>query len=187
MRFAIATEQAVVRSLNQKGIYGEDFSFLRKRCKKLAFFFLRDMYRIEEEQEGKVSATKFAGYWAFWIRKFKPIAFAYLQSHEEYAAKRHLAEIDDINEIIAIDVALNFLAHEGKGHEDGFLHDFIRHDCDKPCDGKTCLLSYSQKYMEYRNAINQKYLISCLSHRTFGPHHLTILFEQLVFGGCRAT
>lgn len=185
VKFSVATERALILALEQNGITEANFSLSSLRVKMLSFYFLRDMYRIENEQNGKISATKFAGYWAFWIRKIKPIGSAFDPTNENFGTKTHLAEKTTINEVVAVDVGLNFLAHEGKGQPDGHVHDFIRYDCKTECNGSDCMLSYAQKFFEFRKNINQKYLLSSMSHRTFGPHHTTMLFEQLVFGGCR--
>lgn len=186
VRFSFSTERAIVRVLHQNGIVEPHFTLSPMKVKMLSFYFLRDMYRIEEEQSKKVSATKFAGYWAFWIRKIKPIGSAFNPSHHTFNGEKHeLSEITTINELVAIDVAINFLAHEGKGRDDGHLHDFIRYDCETECDGGKCLLTYAQRFFEFRSNINQNYLLSSLSHRTFGPHHMTMLLEHLAFAGCR--
>jgi hypothetical protein len=186
VQFSFSTERAIVRALHQNGITEPHFSLSPMKIKALSFYFLRDMYRIEEEQSRKISSTKFAGYWAFWIRKIKPIGNAFNPNHDDFNGDKHeMSEVTTINELIAIDVATNFLAHEGKGAEDGHMHDFIRHDCAEECNGATCLLSYAQRFFEFRGNINQGYLLSSLMHRTFGPHHMTMILEHMVFAGCR--
>jgi len=113
VKFSVATERALILALEQNGITEANFSLSPLRVKMLSFYFLRDMYRIEHEQNGKISATKFAGYWAFWIRKIKPIGSAFDPTNENFGTKTHLAEKTTINEVVAVDVGLNFLAHEG--------------------------------------------------------------------------
>jgi len=146
---------------------------------------LRDIYRNEQEQIGSITTKRFAGYWYVLIRKVKPSASGFDPRNENFGTRTRLAENTTINEVVAGDVGLEFLAQEGKGQPDGHVHDFIRYDCKTECNGSDCMLSYAQKFFEFRKNINQKYLLSSMSHRTFGPHHTTMLFEQLVYGGCR--
>ncbi len=182
--YAVFTEKALALALRQIGITECESNISPKRLKSCAYHFLRDMYRIESEQRGTVSATKFAGYWAFWIRKVKPIGHAYDPSNPNFQIDRQLSEIDTINELMGIDVAINFLADLGKGNVHD-VHDFIRFDCANSCDGASCLRTYAKAFFNFHDGINQKYLINSLAHRTFGPHHLTIILENLVYAACR--
>ena len=64
---AAATHSNIELILREKGV--TDYRISDGRVRNLAFYFLRDILRIADRQGDEVSATKFAGYWAFSIRE----------------------------------------------------------------------------------------------------------------------
>jgi len=76
---------------------------------EVAEFFLRDIYRIDKQQRGSVSIAKWAGYWAFWVRKLKPISMINLDEGEEYASLTREDAVH-INEIVALQFSLEIVA-----------------------------------------------------------------------------
>lgn len=152
-----------------------------KTMVELAYFCYRDIYRIKIQQDDHVTAAKFAGYLGFWIRKLKPISRAFRIDADIDDPN---AEIVEINELAALQIAINVLIEDGKGGAETQLHDPVRRNCqDNTCDGKVCLTEYIRLYFGLET--NSDYIIYSMRHRTFGPHHLVTNLEHLVFGACR--
>jgi hypothetical protein len=164
----------------------------------------RDTKRIEQMHDRGVHPVKFIAYQAFWIRKLKPISGAYKRKHLDSAlemgkeeARQFLLtkEIKDINERVAIQVAAKQLltyARENvfpapyQGNVVGVnsldpthLREYIADYMNFPSSGDRYAGGPSDRKTDeanYRNLIyNQRY-------RTFGPHHLTHVFETILFG-----
>ena len=182
-QYAAITHKIIERILSAMGDYEYELSPLR--VSNVSYYFMRDIYRLNDRQNGAITATKFAGYWAFWIRKVKPIRFAYDRSHPSYMATKIAAEIPEINERVGLELALSFLAGEGKGAGDS-LHDQVRYVCQKECDGSNCLHQYAKAFFTHHQGGMQEYLLYSLAYRTFGPHHLTMILDQMIFGSCRS-
>lgn len=147
----------------------------------VAHFFLRDIYRIDRQQKSSISVSKFAGYWAFWLRKLKPISGPKALTDE---AKKY-SEARSINEIVSLQFGLEMLM-KFRG-SDG-LSDNVMRSCkrksEKLCDGSQCLKKYSEKYLDFDNEFYHEYIIYSLRNRTFGPHHFALLFENITFSAC---
>jgi len=144
-------------------------------------FFLRDIYRLDRQQRGSVSLAKYAGYWAFWIRKIKPLANANPTGETGFTNDDAIR----INEIVAIRLALELVVVI---REKGIFQDHVRENCllvkSHQCNGVRCFLSFSKKYLEFNDEFYHKYLIYSMRHRTFGPHHFALLIENMVFAAC---
>jgi hypothetical protein len=181
--YAAITHKVIDRIMIAMGDFDYEISPLR--VADVSFYFMRDIYRLNDRQGGTITATKFAGYWAFWIRKVKPVLFAYDRSHSSYSTSKAAAEIAEINERLAFELAVSFLAGEGKGTDDS-LHDQVRLECKKVCDGSTCLHSYTKKFFSHHGGRMQEYLIYSMAYRTFGPHHMTMILDQMIFGSCES-
>jgi hypothetical protein len=152
----------------------------------LARFFLRDIQRIKEQQKDKVSSIKFAGYWGFWIRKLKPLSRAFKAGDDITDPKN---EIITINEVVALEVSLSFLLRISQFAQHDIVIDVVRGACSKKnartCNGSDCLRQATRDFMIFKNALNLKYLIHSMRHRTFGPHHFVTNLDHLVFSACR--
>jgi hypothetical protein len=142
-------------------------------------FFLRDIYRIDEQQRGRISLSKFAGYWGFWIRKLKPISLA--KDTKDPTKK----ELQEINELVAISFSceiVNLL------RDTAAFEDFVWQDCsgddDINCDGSKCFNSYVNQFMAANRNFFLRYVHYSMRHRTFGPHHFVLFLEQLMFSAC---
>lgn len=143
-----------------------------------AYYFLRDINRIRAQQGDKVTAAKFAGYLGFWIRKLKPLSMAFEEAEDDPGA-----EIVYLNELVGLQLALNYLIEDGKGKNEKLAFDPIRYRCEEiDCDGRKCLRDYIRMYLSLTT--NYDYIIYSMRHRTFGPHHLVSILEHLVFGAC---
>ena len=182
-QYAAITHKIVERILSATGDFEYELSPLR--ISHVSYYFMRDIYRLNDRQGGAITATKFAGYWAFWIRKIKPIRFAYDRSHASYKTSKMASEVPEINERVGLELALSFLAGEGKGTGES-LHDQVRYVCRKPCDGSACLHEYTRAFFTHHRGGMQEYLLYSLAYRTFGPHHLTMILDQMIFGSCQS-
>ena len=174
---AAATHSNIELILREKGV--TDYRISDGRVRNLAFYFLRDILRIADRQGDEVSATKFAGYWAFWIRKIKPILYA------NKSSEQGSGEIDEVNEKVCLELSLSFLQKQGKG-EGELLHDSVRSTCLSACDGANCLRSYALAFFSDANQSVHEYITYSMAFRTFGPHHMTMLLDQMVFAFCHS-
>ncbi len=174
---AAATHSKIEFILKEKGL--TDYRISDSRVRNLAFYFLRDILRIADRQSDEVSVTKFAGYWAFWIRKVKPIQYALRVVDGE------AVEVDEVNEKVCLELSLAFLEKQGKGHGD-LLHDTVRSACQRTCDGANCLKSYVSAFFAEENRPVHEYITYSMAFRTFGPHHMTMLLDQMVFASCHS-
>ncbi|MEO9517549.1 MAG: hypothetical protein ABJH45_10190 [Paracoccaceae bacterium] len=151
---------------------------------EVAEFFLRDIYRIDKQQRGSVSIAKWAGYWAFWVRKLKPISMINLDEGEEYASLTREDAVH-INEIVALQFSLEIVA---KYRESGGLEDLVFRKCTKveakTCDGVDCFWRYATRYLNFADEFYSQYLTYSMRNRTFGPHHFALLLENIIFAAC---
>ena len=120
---------------------------------EIAEFFLRDIYRIDKQQRGSVSIAKWAGYWAFWIRKLKPVSMAQIPGDQHYKS----ISIDDavnINERVALQFAYEIVAEY---RENVGLEDLVFSHCSKAkageCNGVDCFWRPYRKIHELRGRI----------------------------------
>lgn len=182
---AAQIEQLIHLALNRNNAGASVIS--THRLRDVSYYFLRDMYKISDHQDDEISGTKYAAYLAFWIRKLKPIAIAYDTAHEDFADRRENAEIKEINESIALEIALALLIDSGRGTEPGTLHEMVRQRCVKTCDGRSCLKRYAMDYFSFNDRYYEKYIKYSMQYRTFAPYHLTAIFDQMIFAACRCT
>ncbi|MCR8826968.1 hypothetical protein [Pseudosulfitobacter koreensis] len=160
-----------------------------KIVSQLTAFFLRDIYRIDQQQRGSVSLAKHAGYWAFWVRKLKPISDAKLEG-PDYLSED---ELEFVNEIVAIYFAIH-LVLENRSREPDITHvrgqqsDMVRSRCSKlrpqRCKGSTCFATYVKGYLNFNEGFFLKYITYSMRNRTFGPHHFALLIEGLIYSSC---
>jgi hypothetical protein len=154
----------------------------------------RDAKRLGSEHADGFHPVKYIAYQAFWIRKLKPVSNAYRIKDLEMGRPSPTREIVDINERLAIRVAVwNLLTFAETG-----LYPTERGDANavktkvKPAVLRDYIKSYLQfpdatvkgqpgkaKGTTYQNLVyNQRY-------RTFGPHHLVHILDQALFGALR--
>ena len=70
-----------------------------ERVRQVAKYALRDLKRLEVDQNSKVAITKYVGYIGFWFSKLKPIKVLYRLSANGDETQ---TEIADINESLAV-------------------------------------------------------------------------------------
>jgi hypothetical protein len=167
--------KGILKSLQVKAKVDKDL------LEEVAEFFLRDIYRIDRQQRESVSAAKFAGYWAFWVRKLKPISRATPLTK----AAKPFADARSINEIVALQFGIEILRHVRT--VEGFS-DNVRQECSNfiegKCDGSSCLLAYARRYLTFDKNFYHDYIIYSMRNRTFGPHHFALLLENMTFSSC---
>jgi hypothetical protein len=155
----------------------EEYQISRPITRHVYFHFMRDMDKLFGNQEHGVVGTKYIGYLAFWLRKLKPISFAY-KTADDKAKERN--EIIYINETVAVEMAASLLIANGR-HRMGNT----RGACgSSACDGHNCVSRYITNLLIHSDARFHKYLVYSMAHRTFGPHHLCSILDGIEFGAC---
>jgi len=148
---------------------------------QLTTFFLRDIYRIDQQQRGSVSLAKHAGYWAFWIRKLKPISGAQ-HAGDPYLVKE---ELESINEVVAVFFAIQLVLDM---REASSSDDMVRRKCIETepdfCNGVECFQKYIKGYLNFEEGFFLKTIVYSMRNRTFGPHHFALLIEGLIYSAC---
>jgi len=148
----------------------------------LTQFFLRDIYRIDQQQRGAVSLAKLVGYWAFWIRKLKPISNVVLRGESRVSN----LEANYINEIVALEFAIELAAqYRGNGGFEDVVMAHCKTSGKEPCPSGECFKRYARFYFSFSDGFYYRYIIYSMRNRTFGPHHFALLIENLLFGACQ--
>lgn len=159
-----------------------------KIVRQLTAFFLRDIYRIDQQQRGSVSLAKHSGYWGFWVRKLKPISGAVLDG--DFLSEE---ELEFINEIVAVYFSIE-LVKENRARElkvtqlPGEQRDMVRVKCSERrpqhCKGTACFENYVKEYLNFNKRFFLNYITYSMRNRTFGPHHFALLIEGLIYSAC---
>jgi len=182
--FADRSYRIVSDILESLGVSETEHEIDRDILVEVAEFFLCDIYRIDKQQRGSVSIAKWAGYWAFWVRKLKPISMVNLDDEVEYENISHQDAVH-INEIVSLQLALEIVA---KYREFDGLEDIVGRHCKKiqngECDGVSCFWKFAIRYMNFSDEFYSKYLTYSMRNRTFGPHHYALLMENIIFSAC---
>jgi hypothetical protein len=180
---AAATENLVTEVSSGLGV---SCDVSRKNIFSVAKYFLRDINRIRDQQDGSISSIKFAGYWGFWIRKLKPLSNAFRVSDH---GKDPNNEIVEINELVALEISVAFIMRIGILTEQKVVIDPIRGNCSLrkagECDGAVCVKQSAIDFMTFSNKLNLRYIVYSLRHRTFGPHHFVTNLDHIVFDACK--
>lgn len=146
------------------------------------------MLRQQKLDRKGIRPAKHAAYIAFWMRKIKPISHAYDADiwNKHKGCPPSVKEIEDINEIIAVNLAFEFLLrsnqnkllkiHKGEGSDSG---DYPIHY------NNACFIRVMNEFCHQKLANDGKCvldtIINDMRYRTFGPHHLAHWFDQFVF------
>ena len=158
-----------------------------------ARFLVRDLERLVERQGDSVSIYKYAGYWAFWIRKIKPITFAIPSDRTSLSIAGTVRSFDlqhehtDINERVSLEIAIALIKrHRLENQTSGA--DSVRAACSGRgmCNGQICLEKFWDQYTRFNDGEFSNYLFYSMRFRTFGPHHYVMLMQSLVFAACKA-
>lgn len=158
---------------------GYEAQISKKVLTQATSYFLRDIYRLDEQQRGAVSLAKFAGYWGFWIRKLKPISPGRLKDNPESE------EYPELNELAAINFAVEIiqLLRQSERFED-FVWRECREDNAQSCNGIVCFSMHVSTFFKANEGFFLDYIKHSLRVRTFGPHHFSLVLEQLIYSSC---
>lgn len=135
-----------------------------------------------------IRPAKYVGFIAFWVRKLKPISRAF--KHADIVKQQGRYKVDSakevrhINELVAIKLAVEVLRE--------FLEANLVTVPNAPGSKPTMIEWNPEAYeAELKSFFDQKLgpdgmsviesLLYDMRYRTFGPHHLVHLFDQLVF------
>lgn len=168
---------------------------VRANLSKALFFdaalhWLGDSARLMAREPKGIRPAKHVAYLAFWIRKIKPISRAYPVAVWAAAANAGTLpdptyEIVDINERLAIKYAFEVLADFSK-NEKVTIHTSGEDDAHSLKYNEGLYKDFVTKYCEQKLGNSGKTVFETLVHnmryRTFGPHHLVHIFDQVVFG-----
>jgi hypothetical protein len=170
------------------GVLDSDFhysAFVSYRiCEEIIIHYRRDIDRLYAMHGKYLHPTKHCSYYAFWIRKLKPISKAYpvLPLQEPAKLECPLLETEDtaINEKLALVSALRslqrYIADGSIKFPNGTDISFYLKEFDK----------YLIKYFESVDVTDSSMgnrmqtLIYDLRYRTFGPHHLTHVLTHII-------
>jgi hypothetical protein len=170
-RIAGNTEQTLGKILAAFEVI--DFKISTAKVFEVAQCLLKDLHRLKVIQNDAVADTKYAAYWAFWVRKLKPISYACRKT------VTGTVELTDINERAALEFAVTMLKRSGRHSADR-----VRSKCRAACDGGGCIDRYLAMYFTHDNNAYSEYIIYSLGKRTFGPHHLSAILDAILFASC---
>lgn len=180
--FAAKSSELIAKLLGTTGVKPDEYILDDDTLLEVAAFFLRDIYRIDQQQRGTVSIAKWAGYWAFWIRKLKPISMVAKDAYYKITVE----DAVNINELIAIQFALEIV---GEYRSEAKFEDRVMQACtlaaEDKCDGVECFWKHAEKYLNFGEEFFSEYIIYSMRNRTFGPHHFALLIENMIFASCR--
>ncbi len=179
-KYAIKIETLLTKIAESQNVV---FEFSDQVVAEVAYYFLRDLDRIDIDQNEDISTTKFAGYLAFWIRKLRPIQI--VRADKGAAISRE--QITAINETISLEIAVRLIQSFKKHQNIANFTDDVRLACPHECDGPPCFTRYAERFFSYLDEINKKYMTYSMRHRTFGPHHICTVLDHLIFAACDFT
>ena len=159
---------------------------------EIATSFVKDIKRLTDHQDNGISVTKYVGYWAFWIRKLKPVSSAFMNDDTQRSFNEtpiigdHTQELVYINEIISLEFAITFLADIRSNIPDNAdLYDPIRTQCSNTsCKGSDCFIKTVDMYFTMNGGENIHYILYSMRFRTFGPHHYAMMLQGMLFSSC---
>lgn len=169
-KIAAATHKSLEEILTALGVASYEIS--EAKVAEVAECLLKDLQRLAIPQVDEIADTKFAAYWAFWVRKIKPIHFAWRDEAKT-------VELTDANERAALELAVATVKRSGK-HPDCI----VRGKCEIDCDGADCVTRYTNKYFSVNGNQYSEYIIYSMGKRTFGPHHLCAVLDAILFAAC---
>jgi hypothetical protein len=172
-RVSAATHKSLVQIVEAIGVKKTAYEISREKVLEVAQYFLKDLRRLAIPQENEIADTKYAAYWAFWVRKIKPVRVAWLDDAKQ-------DEITDINERAALELAIATVKHAGKHPAC-----LIRGACLITCDGSRCVEQYTSDYFTVNENYYSEYIVYSMGKRTFGPHHLCAVLDSILFAACR--
>ena len=146
--------------------------------------FWRDIERLYAIHHEQVNSTKSCSYISFWVRKLKPISDAYpkasISNLSDNDVPPHFAEVTNINEQVAVILALRVLRNS---IEDYGAISVVDMTCD------TILTIFDQVANAYLTSevednlsmgLRFEMIVYDMRFRTYGPHHLTHILTHIM-------
>lgn len=157
----------------------------------------RDLTRISVDLGNKVSRQKYAAYYGFWFAKLAPLT-------DIRRTDMNNIEIVDINERVAVELAVDLLANsigvpevpkdiENLSDDDALKIGsrkapvpLVWEKCEKACSGE-CFKEGIKRYFRFHKHQNFEYVVHSLRHRGVGPYFLVTTLESVVINSCEST
>ncbi len=179
-------------------VYDPDTVISDDKMLQVALYAMRDLDRVNRDQEGRTAVSKYVGYIGFWFSKLKPVNSVWrlnaaIQGVDVTSASRvpDAREIIDINERMALIVMervfwkLVYATPEA--------HPTVWQACkNASCELLTATgsmkgLCFQQKLSHFLEALEhryQSYLIYSMRYRAGSPYLLVNFFEEALFFSC---
>jgi len=169
-KISAATHQSLEEIMMAIGV--RKFQISEAKIAEVAECLLKDLQRLAIPQGNEIADTKYAAYWAFWVRKIKPVNIAWLDGEQKN-------EMTDVNERAALELAMTTVKKAGK-HRDCI----VRGKCQLQCNGASCVEAYTNLYFTANRNQYSEYIVYSMGKRTFGPHHLCAVLDAILFAAC---
>lgn len=158
-----------------------------EKMKEVASYVLRDLDRIEDDQDGNFSISKFVGYIAFWYSKLKPLNTVWYRDHSTEGTG--LVELIDANERVSLAVASVIFWQMVRINPE--LQPVIWKECEvssctvgsNGAKGK-CFARKNQKFLTAHQGKYKKYIEYGLRHRSISPYFLVHYFDSGIAYSC---
>ncbi len=148
------------------------------RLVRAAHHFAKDIAKMKMYQDDNISVTKYVGYMCFWIRKMSPVCAVHKAGDSEQKEGKNTS---DINSLVAIFVMKNLTIDMSKNFSTSSWITPYKKKIDENPDGfREGIASFFRRY--YFDLSHLEYVRHCMSVRTFGPHHMVMLCDHLVYG-----
>lgn len=165
-RHAVIVNNLLVRLCDEQGV---GIHLSKRVLSEVCLNYVKEVEKIHFHQGDDISATKRIVALAFWVRRLKPIYFAF--------SKKSNTEICDINEKVAIWVATSLLVDNRKNE---YMPGHFRDIKLKDIWGE--FFDYVSAYWEMGNYCNYRSLVYAMRNRNISPHHLALYFDSLISG-----
>lgn len=146
--------------------------------------FWRDIERLYAIHHEQVNATKSCSYISFWVRKLKPISDAYpttaISNLSDEGVPPHFAEITDINEQVAVFLALRVLRNAIEEYGAISVVDMACGAILDIFDRVTDAYLTSEVEDNLSMGLRFEMIVYDMRFRTYGPHHLTHILTHIM-------
>lgn len=184
--------QTVLINSNSKSgkiLFDPDSYISDERMFEVASYVIRDLERLENDQNGKISITKYVAYIGFWFSKLKPIRAVSVISADEDVDK----EVIDINENVALvlmDRVFWSIVYQNQDAYPRTWKNCNTDACKFAANGKTihggCFRTKNTAYLTGHANRFRKYIVYCLRFRAVSPYFLVNYLEQSIFMSCES-
>lgn len=163
-------------ALEELGVEARDVS--AARLTRAAHHFAKDIAKMKIYQDDSVSITKYVRYLCFWIRKTAPVGAVYRRGDSQ---KEEGRSTSDINALVSIFVMKNLLIDISANYDaSSWMPPYREKIEENPEAFREGVAQFFRRY--YFDLHHLDYIRHCMSFRTFGPHHMVIVCDYLVYG-----